>query len=126
MLSYFVNRTSPHRIKDPNSIRKRWSVFLNHWRDLGKPFLFFVKMDIQDAYPSVLMEELCKLVNETASLSPRMIKKEFRIISNSRVAYKQSVTPVESMDEWDSVIKSRPCIVQQTSENVRCYITHLY
>jgi hypothetical protein len=112
MIMYFVQRFSPHRVRDMSFLRQKWTRFLEDWRKLKKPKLFYVKVDIKDAYPSVKMANLTEILKARAASIGTLIQKEFRVFSSSKIMKKQALYAVSCPDHWDSFILSRPCLVQ--------------
>ena len=63
MLSYVSSKYAAHGMGDGILLEQKWVKFLEEWRKTGSPTLYFVKADIQDAYPSVKMDKLHEILD---------------------------------------------------------------
>ena len=51
-----------------DDIMRRYEHFVNQWKDVGKPQLYFVTMDIEKCYDSVDSKKLCEFLRTTSLL----------------------------------------------------------
>ncbi len=121
IIDYVVRKNSPHRVRDTNFLRQRWLKFLTEWQNSNRPKLYFVRGDIQDAYPSVNVPKLKTILDDVSKQLGTMSQKEFKVFSRSRIMFRNAVISWNDPESWTSSICVRPCLIQNNENNVNSF-----
>ncbi|OXA61137.1 Telomerase reverse transcriptase [Folsomia candida] len=117
LIDYIVRTKSPHRLRDTNVLRQRWLKFLGEWQRQNRPKLYFVRGDIQNAYPSVNITKLKRILENLTPELGTLTRKEFKVFSKTRAMYRKVIICWKRPEMWTDSIFARPCLVQHNDSH---------
>lgn len=117
-LHYIDAKINESRMYLPAALQLKWLKFVREWKENGAPKLYYLRMDIRDAFPSVSIPKLNDILFTTGSeRGHKILLKEFVLIgSNGLKRYRGSILSEMNREHWHSGIHIRPCIVMDLEE----------
>lgn len=117
-LHYIDAKVNESRMYIPAALQQKWLKFVSEWKENGAPKLYYLRMDIRDAFPSVSIPKLTEILFSTGSVrGHKILLKEFVLIgSNGLKRFRGSILNEMNRDHWHSGIHIRPCIVMDLEE----------
>jgi len=109
-------KVAPHALSDPNQMRIKWIEFLKQWKFAKFPHLYFVRVDVQNAYPSVNLHKLEELIDlfPVSDDEGLVLKKYHSVGSAKSLRLEALVSPKNTIKSIKSSILIRPLLIKDT------------